>query len=182
MGKVFKYISDEVIGKYGFIDHCQICNKKTQLVNIFIENEKEDILLTEACINCIKTIPLEWICHKSDERLIPNLINIKYPKGTKSQDERFALTVNMASEYRRTPYLPNLGIEIDWPKCCGDFAEFIGDAGSTYKDPLEGFEWWGFEDDYAKTTGIEKMMQSDDKVSLFKCSDCNKKFWTYQCT
>ncbi|MDP6353744.1 MAG: hypothetical protein QF473_01485 [Planctomycetota bacterium] len=135
-----------------------------------------------ACVKCIKTLPLRWIYPKEDERKITSLINARYPKGKKSQDQRFALTVEMCDEYRRTPRLPNFVQDVDWPHCCGDFTEYVGDAGKFYQGPFDGFDWWGYEEDFAIENGIEGMMDSESGVSLFRCLDCTNKFWTCQYT
>ena len=179
MGKVFKYISDEILPSYASKGICSWCETETELYTFYAEDERG--MATDACSNCIKTMPLKFIYWKSNERLIQSLVNERYPKGTKSQDQRFALTVEMCDEYRRTPRLPNFIQNDDWPNCCGDFTEFIGDAGRSYNGPYEEFQWWGYEQDVAIEHGIEGMMGGEDRVSLFQCN-CGNKFWTFQCT
>ena len=81
-----------------------------------------------------------------------------------------------------TPSLPNFIQNLDWPSCCGDFTKYIGDAGITYNAEYDGFEWWGHKDDYANECGIEELIGGEDRVSLFDCFNCEKKYWTFQCT
>lgn len=183
MGQLFTYIADEVLADHSRHDMCPWCETRTELYRIFIENDDDSC--DEACVRCIKTLPLRWLAPKDDERRISQLINQRYPKGTKSQDQRFALTVEAADAYRRTPCLPNFVQGEDWPHCCGDFTEFIGDAGKSgpfAQGPFEAFTWWGDEDDCAVEEGVEGMMDAEDAVSLFRCRHCEKSYWTFQCT
>jgi hypothetical protein len=187
MGKTFKYISDAILPAYAEQrQFCPICARHVELFRIYIDRPLPDGsegTLDCACAACIKTIPLLWIRPKDDERIIPELINERHPKGTKSQEQRFALSVEMADEYRRTPRLPNFVHTVDWPHCCGDFAEYVGDAGTTHRGPYQDFEWWGYDDDLAAEYGIEGMMDKDaDRVSLFRCPSCGKRYWTCQQT
>lgn len=173
MGKKFKYISDEALNASTYIDDiCPVCNKQTDLYPLYID-DNGDHVFTEACEYCIKTMPLSWIEPKSDEKKIATLINKKYPKGSKSQEQRFSLTVELADIYRRTPLLPRSPPDFDWPDCCGDFAEFCGVAneGGTYND----FILWG-EEDYYTQNGIEALLKHEDKVLLFECNNCGKKY------
>ncbi|MEK6239389.1 MAG: CbrC family protein, partial [Planctomycetales bacterium] len=172
MGGVFTYIADEILAKYAELGRCRWCKAEVDLYAIYIEDT--DCLSDQACIQCIKTLPLRQIQPKSNERIISSLINERYPKGSKSQEQRFALTVEMCDDYRRTPCLPNFIHHDDWPFCCGDFTEYIGDAGETHNGPCEEFEWWGTEDDEAKEHGVEGMM-GEERVSLFQCLHCSSK-------
>ena len=178
MGKVFKYISDEAL-EISVIkgESCPICNDEIDLYSASIDGDDEDY--SEACINCIKTVPLSWIRPKDDERKIQNLINQKYPKGTKSQDQRFALVVELADEYRRSPNIPIFMQRDDWPDCCGDFTEYVGLAksGGSFSD----FILWG-EEDYFTQNGIEGLVDHEDGVPLFKCKECQKRYWLFQTT
>ena len=180
MGNVFKYIADDILPAYSESDTCDWCQTEADLYTIYIDDGSG--MGDLACESCIKTLPLRWIYSKDNEGIIRSLIDTRHPKGAKSQDERFALAVEMCDEYRRTPRLPNFVQSVDWPHCCGDFAEFIGDAGDSHDGPLDGFEWWGHENDAAAGHGIEGMMGGEDPVSLFRCLHCPKKYWTYQCT
>jgi hypothetical protein len=181
MGTIFKYISDEILDAYKESEPCPYCERKADVFRISMDDGEEGPT-SEACVTCIRTLPLRWISPKNDERRIATLVNERYPKGTKSQDERFALTVEMCDDYRRTPRLPNFIQRDDWPHCCGDFTEFIGDAGTTYRGSLEGFTWWGDKHDAAVEDGIEQLAGGQDRVSLFRCLSCEKKYWTFQCT
>ena len=180
MVKTFKYINQDILEKYSSEGSCPVCDKKEKLYCFYWDDGQG--FCDSSCINCIKTMPLNWICPKEDESSIQNLINKKYPKGTKSGDQRFALVLETADEYRRTPRLPNFIQGEDWPTCCGEFSEFVGDAGRTYEGTLEGFEWYGYENDMCKEQGIEETMTGEDRVSLFQCKECEKKYWTCQYT
>jgi|GEM_PF-5384688 len=180
MGDTFTYIADEVLQHFAIFEICNWCEQQADLFKIYIDDGKG--MRDLACVRCIKTLPLRWICFKDDERRITSLINERYPKGTKSQDQRFALTVELCDDYRRTPRLPNFIQSDDWPTCCGDFTEYIGDAGRSVDGPYDGFEWWGYEDDVAIQHGITGMMGGEDRVSLFRCLHCECKYWTFQCT
>ena len=179
MGTVFKYIADDILAHHSRRDVCGWCELETELFTFYWDDGEG--MSDQSCVKCIKTMPLSFIYGKTNERLISSLVNQRYPKGTKSQDQRFALTVEMCDEYRRTPRLPNFRQNDDWPSCCGDFTEFIGDAGESYTGPYEGFEWRGYEKDMAIEQGIEGTMGGEDRVSLFRCQ-CEKKYWTFQCT
>ncbi len=179
MGTIFKYIADEVLRHHSVRGVCGWCEKEADLFTFYAEDA--DGMADQSCSGCIKTMPLKCIYAKSNERIITSLINERHPKGTKSQDQRFAMTVEMCDEYRRTPRLPNFCQNDDWPHCCGEFTEFIGDAGRSHAGPYDDFEWWGYEKDAAVEYGIEGMMGGEDRVSLFRCA-CGKRYWTFQCT
>ncbi|QDT46014.1 hypothetical protein Pan258_00310 [Symmachiella dynata] len=159
---------------------CDWCQTESSLYRINIENSQG--FSDSACINCIKTLPLRWIYPKDNERIIAQLIDQRFPKGTKSQSQRFAFTVELCDDYRRTPCLPNFIQNDDWPHCCGDFTEFIGDAGTTFTGLYNEFDWWGHQDDMAREYGIEQLIDGEDRISLFKCLHCLRKFWTCQYT
>jgi hypothetical protein len=176
MGKTFKYIADAILLAYAQKrPFCPICARQVELFRIYIDRPRGDGsegTLDCACPSCIKTIPLRWIRPKDDERIVPELVNERHPKGTKSHEQRFALCVEMADEYRRTPRLPDFVQNVDWPHCCGDFAEYIGDAGATHKGPYQDFEWCGYDDDLTAEYGIEGMIDQDaDRVSFVPLPD-----------
>jgi uncharacterized protein CbrC (UPF0167 family) len=180
MGTIFTYIADDILPHYAERGTCDWCQTESDLYTFYAEDDRG--MADRSCVNCIKTLPLRQIYKKDNERIINSLINERYPKGTKSQEQRFALTVEMCDDYRRTPRLPNFIQNDDWPNCCGDFTEFIGDAGQSYTGSYDEFEWWGNENDGAIEYGIEGMMGGEDRVSLFRCLHCPKKYWTFQCT
>jgi len=180
MGTIFTYIADDVLSNYSEAGTCAWCESNADLYTIYIDDGSG--VADVACVKCIKTLPLRWIHPKDNERIIASLINTRYPRGTKSQDQRFALTVEMCDDYRRTPRLPNFIQNDDWPHCCGDFTEFVGDAGRSYLGPFDGFEWWGDENDGAIEYGIDGMIGGEDRISLFRCMHCSKRYWTFQCT
>ena len=181
MGSVFKYIADEILSDYAERSLCPWCGESAALYPHPIEDEESNREEEMACVKCIQTLPLGWLRPRDDEHKITNLINKKHPKGTKSQDQRFALTVEMADEYRRTPYLFASAQSDDWPQCCGDFTEFIGEAGKTHSGQFDDYQWWGPEDDMAVEDGIAAIMQVE-QVPLFRCAACATKYWTFQDT
>lgn len=180
MGKTFAYIDDDVLPEFAEPGRCDWCHTETALFTIYIDANGNPG--DRACIRCIKTLPLRWIRPKDNERLVSSMIQQRYPKGSKSQNERFALTVELADEYRRTPCLPNFIQHDDWPHCCGDFTEYIGDAGTTRGAPYDDFQWWGDRHDPAAEHGIAGVIGGENRVSLFRCLHCPSKFWTFQCT
>lgn len=180
MGATFTYINDNVLSHFAEAGTCGWCEQSADLFTMYIDDG--DGMGDRACVRCIKTLPLRWIYSKDNERIISSLINERYPKGTKSQDQRFALTVELCDDYRRTPRLPNFIQNDDWPNCCGDFTEYVGDAGISNHGPYDEFEWWGYEHDAAIEHGITGMMGGEDRVSLFRCLHCDNGFWTFQCT
>ncbi|QGJ70886.1 Hypothetical protein PBC10988_25850 [Planctomycetales bacterium 10988] len=185
MGTIFRYIDDSILPHYVEKEkHCQVCEQEKPQYQIYIDIEFEDSVeqYFSACAECIRKIPLRYFSPKDDEGIIQQLVNQHHPKGTKSASQRFAMMVNICDEYRRTPRLPNFIQHDDWPHCCGDFAEFIGDAGETFFGPYHEFEWWGPENDGALEYGLEGMIGGEDRVSLFRCLACEKKYWTFQCT
>ena len=132
MGELFKYIDDKVLPHYGYQGVCQWCQKEAVLYDFWAEDEEADVEASEVCVSCIKSIPLEYIHEKVDESKAQSLIDKHYPKGTKSGAERAAMVKANREEYRRTPRLACFVQGEDWPDCCGDFAEYIGTAGSSY--------------------------------------------------
>ncbi|WP_425395859.1 hypothetical protein [Aeoliella sp.] len=132
MGKIFTYITDEVLSKYAEPGTCDWCNTDSGLYRIYIEVEGD--MGDRACLKCIKSLPLRWILPKDDERIIGSLINERYPKGTKSQSQRFARTVEMCDDCRRTPRLPNFIQNDDWPQCCAPSQRTMSNGERTYDD------------------------------------------------
>ncbi len=178
----FRYIDESILSAYARHDWCSVCDAYTNvffLLGTVILNGKEESA-SRVCVLCLRS-------HEYREDGLLDSIRRMLDRPQQNDDdvaenERDAQARRIMSEYLVTPKLPNFCQCEDWPFCCGDFTQFIGDAGETYHGSYEGFEWWGDEGDGAVEYGIEGMMGGEDSVSLFQCPRCRRKYWTFQCT
>ena len=180
----FKYIDESILQHYASPGSCCGCGREAYVFilmrDLIIDGEEVEV--DEVCESCLRDHEITEYDATRTRNHIGQMVNAHHGKGNLSKVERRLKVENIFSEFMATPKLPNFVQRIDWPTCCGDFTRFIGDAGSSYRGPYDGFEWWGSENDVAVGYGIEGMIGVEDPVSLFACLSCTRKFWTYQTT
>jgi hypothetical protein len=182
MGIRFKYICDRVLQLSAVADVCEFCDNHSELFHVLIEDSDGNIT-DDACESCIRSLPFDWFYERPDEKLIPQMAAARFPERCdKSKKQSFR--TETLNEFRRTPDLPNLINWGRWPVCCSDFAEYVGDAGLSYNQPLDGFDWFGPEDHCDLPLGLKALaahprLKSMDPISLFQCQSCARKFWTH---
>ena len=182
MGTTFKYISDRVLEHEGFVSTCSYCGVETKLYFMNLIEDGTGDPPSELCIQCIKTQPVQWF-PKHDEDVVRQLGAERFP-DKRDRDARLEFIDRTREEYRRTPDLPNLINWGRWPVCCSDFTEYLGDAGTSYTDSYDGFEWYGHADHFEAASSLHDLVESPDFLrcdpySLFRCLACDAKFWTH---
>ena len=180
----FKYIDESILKDYIREDYCPVCDQFAHVIwllrDVIVDGEEFDV--DYICFDCLAIYPVTEYNASDTKNSIASYINKYYPKGQLTGVERAEKVDAIFDEFIKTPKLPNFIQNVDWPMCCGDFTKFVGDAGKTYTGSLQGFEWYGYENDIAKESGIEEMIGGEDRVSLFSCSCCDNRFWTFQYT
>ena len=182
MGNKFKYIADAVLSKLLESDEeCQHCGKKDRDVYAFngeiinpnlsfdVELAKDEPEIYYACEECIKSgnlIPDEYI---EDE--------IK----RKSPDTMQGIIEGV--EFRQKPYVMFLQ-NPEWPYCCGDMTELIGET------PLEGTHFDEYKCWEPMSPAVSEFQLKDFyplgkldvlyTMNLFHCNECSSKYWNFQ--
>ena len=182
MGIKFKYICDRILRLSVEFGTCDFCELQSDLYCKLIDDDAGNIT-DAACEACIRSLPLDWLTADYNEQLVRRMARERFPSRHHKDDKNvyFAKTLE---EFRRTPDLPNLITWGQWPYCCSDFTEYIGDAGLTYLESYEDFTWFGPEDHCDLAIGLKKLasspnLQSMDPISLFRCLTCSVKYWTH---
>jgi hypothetical protein len=161
MGQVFRYVSDDAL-LAGKCEHpCPLCGATEDVYPIYADipgpNEEGPGPISEACIQCIRALPLEAISTWQTERAVLAHLRSSFPAlGAEELEER---RVAICQELRRTPRLPVFVQDDEWPFCCGDLAEFVGgeDMSLTRIASLGG-------------------------ISVFRCPRCGKEQEVFQST
>ena len=187
MGSLFRYIADDVAGR-AERDECRLCQRHVPLypIEAAIEDDEWSVrahCVHKLCVDCIRRLPLRRFVPRNGERIVQEMINEHYPKGTLSGEQRINKLVSICDEYRRTPTFPLFLQGEDWPWCCGNFCEYLGVPGSYEESIRIGREmecWEGnFQELYGEMT-LEP--ESLNEVCIFRCLTCGKQVFTWQMT
>ena len=149
---------------------------------VSLDDGSEECGPTEICVQCIKTLPLDWFS-KHDEEVVRQMGKQRHP-NKHERKERVRFFEETREEYRRTPDLPNLINWGKWPVCCSDFTEYVGDAGKTHDGPYDEFRWYGPADHCDAQFELPDLVEKpdfhkNDPFSLFRCSKCENQYWTH---
>ena len=189
MGTVFRYIADSVVAARGQRKRCQVCG--TDDVRVFDAFGKplgSDGPSDEVEIVCAKCLNAERLIHE-DENIAKHAVEkwIGQHCGGEDRQTKKQIRKHLWSAFRRTPRMPRQNMDIDWPICCRDLTEYLGEPGS--RDACLAFcraaiFWrWGDTskvDDDAPidlAPGIELF-----EFQLFECLHCDNKYWTHVTT
>ncbi len=97
---------------------------------------------------------------------------------------RFAADHDTAlAAFGRTPNIPLFIQYIDWPMCCGDWAEFIGtpeNADESETVPQRFHYWERGPRDWTSDHALRP--ESLREVSLFRCTTCDRQLFAWQFT
>ena len=185
MGLTFRYIDDAILPLYLIKgEECQACDRPRDLYRFYEDLPTPDgspSPVDAVCAECLQSGSFQFGLRGTLIGRVTQFVNRHFTRGTLSGEARRQRIETILGDYLRTPHLPNIAWD-DWPDCCGDFTEFVGDAGSTYRGSFDGFEFRGPEDDVCIRYGIEGNMRGEDRVSLFRCLACGKKCWTLRYT
>ena len=155
MGQAFRYVADASLDAHRHRDlPCPLCGGTAEVYPFYAEPEGGYI--TEACRQCIRSMPLNRIVNwESEKRAVGHLREVAPALPAAELAGRLAA---MCEELRRTPRVPQFVQNDEWPLCCGDFAEYDGRPGLP-----EGWDGLG-------------------GLSLFRCPRCEQEFEVLQHT
>lgn len=191
MGKTFKYIDDEVLQKRGLPGHCPLCETDGLIYSFQCDVNDPNVdvdVVDEACASCIRTVQFDFSFGKRQLNQVRAMINSHYPKGALSGAERRARAEAILAEFQRTPDLPSFVQEEDWPHCCGDYCEYIGEPHSAAPGDLDHYQYWqGGPGENPSGETIYDLTPHErlavlGGVSGFRCNACGHHYWTFQCT
>jgi uncharacterized protein CbrC (UPF0167 family) len=152
MGSKFRYLADESLDESRRDDlSCALCERSGDVYPFLAKPESLAYPITEACIECIRSMPLGAISPWKSERRVADHLRTVFPEWSAEQVERRRSEI--CTELRRTPRVPPFWRQDEWPLCCGDIAEYIGGAE------------------------LEPMT---DGLSVFRCASCGRVFEVIQ--
>jgi uncharacterized protein CbrC (UPF0167 family) len=187
MGSLFRYIADNVTQGAEF-GECPCCHDQASLLSIQVAIDDDEWTYSsdcaeEICLECIRRLPLRKFAPRRGERIVQEMINSHYPKGTLTGEQRISKLVSICDEYRRTPRFPLFLQNEDWPWCCGDFCEYQGVPKSYDESIRIGQEMECWEGDFKQLYGdVTLEPESLREVCIFRCLTCGKQVFTWQMT
>ena len=187
MGSLFRYIADDVANRAEGAE-CPCCHRHGALfpIEAAIDDDEWSVAADcpeEICSDCIRRLPLRKFSPRTGEKVVQELINAYYAKGTLSGEQRINRLVSICDEYRRTPMYPLFLQNEDWPWCCGDFCEYLG-VPESYEESIRiGHEMQMWRGDYKQKYGDMTLEpESLNEVCIFRCLKCGKQVFTWQMT
>ncbi len=109
MGQLFCFISDD-IARTAKSRVCECCNQSAALfpIRADIENDEWSYSSEEVeslCAICIRRLPLRKLAWRASERVVQQMVNAHYPKGTLNGAERQSKLVSICDEsVERRPF------------------------------------------------------------------------------
>ncbi len=189
MGQIFELIADNALEKLDdYYTECHVCNKTDS--NLFqyhgkceFENGEIDNDIYAVCADCISSKNLSHIC---DFEYIKTITNYLSNRGLTIQ-ELDELKTKLVEKYQKTPDIPSFSQTQDRPLCCNDLTEFIGYPIND-KDLYEKTKnciYWEYGKEFISSPYDFKDSGSPEsltEIATFKCSHCEKKYFTFQFT
>ena len=189
MGTIFRYIADDALNAAKAAVDCEKCASPDHafIVEAVLQvggDDPDELDFGRAlCVNCIRSIPQRNLIPIFPELQIQAVVNRHYPKGTLSGEDRFKKAVDICDEVRRTPKIFMFLQNHDWPTCCGDVTEYIGNEptiGSEFAD----YKCWN-EDEFLANFKLSDFYPLDKievlySMALFNCVTCPEKYWVFQ--
>ncbi len=189
MGQIFELIADNALEKMDdYYSECHVCNRTD--VDLYdyqgkhqLENGEIDDDIYAVCAECILTKNLFHICDFEYLKAIKSYLSTT----NLSIQEQEQLSNKLIQKYQKTPDIPIFMQHHDVPLCCNDIVEFIGYPANDNElfEKTESYIYWekGVKNqsesyDFRRVGGPESL--SD--VATFRCSHCNKKYFTFQFT
>ena len=179
MGTTFRYIHDDAMFPCDGTC-CHFCESETFPVYSYFgtilhpeyaanpELARDEPEISELCAECI----LGGHVERDINPEIEDTIN------------RFAKDRNEAlKSYHKIPNIPFFLQYADWPMCCGDWCEFAGVPISN-EESINIPNFWNYWERGPKAwkADYELIPESLHEISLFKCLECEKKYFTWQFT
>ena len=186
IGTVFRYIADAVVAERGQCKRCQVCGTEdARVFDAFGTTLGSDGPSDEVEIVCAKCLHAERLLHE-DEQVVKNAVEKWIGQHCADEDRptKKQIRKHLWSAFRQTPCMPRQNMNIDWPICCRDLAEYLGepdDGDACLAFCREAIFWsWGDTsklDDHAQidlNPGIDLF-----EFQHFQCLHCDSKFWTH---
>ncbi len=189
MGQLFELIADNALKKLDdYYDECHVCNKtNTDLYQyqgkVQLENGEIDDDIYAVCADCILTKNLNHIC---DFEYIRTIENYFATTGLTIEEQQLRKRL-LIGKYQKTPDIPIFMQYEDRPLCCNDITEFVGhpiDKNELYKMTENVIYWEKQIKEKSKSYDFRKFgdPESFRDVASFKCSHCDKQYFTFQFT
>lgn len=189
MGKTFELITDNALKTLdSYYDECHVCNEiEIDLYKYqgILELENGEIYddIEAVCLNCILTKKLK---HSCDFEYIKTIENY-FTTSNLTVDEQQIIKGLLIEKYQRTPNIPTFMQYEDRPLCCNDITEFVGhptDKEELYKMTEYTIYWEKQIKEKSELYDFRKYgnPESLNDVASFKCTHCDKQYFTFQFT
>lgn len=189
MGQIFELIADNALNTLdSYNNECHVCNKTD--INLYEyqgkllpENGEIDDDIYAVCTDCILTKKLTHTC---DFEYIATIDKYLAAKNL-AQNELKSIRTLLIKKYQETPNIPRFIQYEDRPLCCNNITEFVGHPNNE-KDLYEMNEnviyWEKKIKEKSSLYDFRKLgnPESFRDVALFKCSQCDEKYFTFQFT
>lgn len=181
MGSTFRYISDAAMEESD-LGECQHCespgipsyNYRGEIIDPTLAANSElaskDNGIFAACAPCI---------HGGNLRKDEYELGRVRPIIDSFASDRIAAV----RSYHLIPHIPLMMQDEDWPMCCGDWCEFIGnppDYEASVRVPFE-YQFWDHRPVNRKRD-YELRPESLREVCLFRCLSCPRTYFIWQPT
>lgn len=189
MGKLFELISDDAVEKEDeYYTECHVCGKTDVDLypyqgRVILANGEIDDDIYAVCHDCLLSKPLTHTCSFLYEEVIEKYLD----SLNLAKDPMMELKETLIRKYNQTPDIPLFMQRPDIPLCCEDITEFIGYPKGTeelYKIS-ENLVYWeegiAEKSEYYdfRTYGSPESLR---EIAAFKCSHCNRQYFTFQFT
>jgi hypothetical protein len=181
MGTLFRYIADSALNESG-LGECQHCERPTipayKYNGLIVDLSRaanpalaaEDNVIFAACADCIHGGNL-----RKDDYELRQIQPIIVAFANDSE--------SAVRNYHLIPHVPLMMQREDWPMCCGDWCEFIGnppDYDASVRVPSE-YQFWNRQP-VNRAFGFDLRPESLREVCLYRCLTCPKKYFIWQPT
>ena len=167
MGSIFRYASDSA-AKAVYEPPCDVCGDSESPCYRYCADDENDSAYMEigACAACI-----------SGGKVRRHRVDLE--EFSEVAGKHSANPAKLVDAYCRTPDLFRINGAADWPICCDDLCEYVGnppDLEVTKQVPSEYQEWsYGpFGTEYCAP--YELFAECVEEVLLFGCLACGKKY------
>ena len=186
MGTVFRYIADSVVAVRGQRKRCELCGTDdVRVFDSFGTPSDGDEAADEVEIVCAKCLNAERLIHE-DENVVKRAVEKWIGQHCADEDRQTKKQIrkHLWSAFQRTPRLPRQNMDIDWPICCRDLTEYLGEPDG--RDACLAFcrdaIFWSWGD----TSKLDDDAQIDLNAYVdlfefqnFQCLHCGNKYWTH---
>ncbi len=187
MGKVFRYISDGAL-RTTRVRTCEICKvPDVDTYNAPAEIELPDGSRKEVFNVCADCLRAGRICEHFDDWTTRRVIDQWMQSHFRNLDRqaRKVARRRLVSGFQCTPRIPEFINDTDWPFCCGDLAEFIGQPNTQEQcvDFCRTQQFWeaAEEAEWDDRIPLQPPLELYE-FNFFACLRCPKRYWVWQTT